>query len=215
MAFPLAFAQHHGGQQAPPITFGSGQVTVSTTLVPSDYTSGRDSSVDLNIRFFDTASNVNIDSVSYRVQIFYGPKLVANQMFFDKDGELNIKIQPKSDCQQEELWKCTKYQGENDPVVPNALTSSKLSTPIITGPVFSTSGQYMVKTSIIGATNPRTQTSEDITFETSITIPQEQQFMITSSNTQYSFIVKNFQDLITNFQYDESIIPEKLVLSMD
>lgn len=205
LTFPLAFAQHHGGEQAPPISFGSGQVTVSTSLIPADFIPGKNPDVNLKIRFFDISTNKNIQSVTYRVQIFYGTQLVANQMFFDKDGELDIKIQPRPECAQEELWKCTKYQGENDPVVPNALTSSKLSTPIITGPVFSTSGQYMVKTSIIGATNPRTQTSEDITFETSITIPQEQQFMITSSNTQYSFIVKNFQELITNFQYDESI----------
>lgn len=204
MAFPLAFAQHHGGQQAPPITFGSGQVTVSTTLVPSDYTSGRDSSVDLNIRFFDTASNVNIDSVSYRVQIFYGPKLVANQMFFDKDGELNIKIQPKSDCQQEELWKCTKYYGESDPIVPNALVSSPSTKPVIVGPVFDQNGEYTVKTSIIGAKNPKTATSEDIDFETTLIIPSENQFTIVSNSNEYAVNVKNYQYTLSDFDFDPS-----------
>ena len=205
ISFPLSFAQHHGGgSSAPPISFGAGEVTVSTTLIPADFTPEKYSDANLKIRFFDPMTNVNIESVSYRIQIFYGTQLVANQMFFDKDGELDIKIQPRSECVQEELWKCTKYQGETDPVVPNAITSSALSTPLITGPVFSKSGQYTVKTAIIGATNPKTQTTEDITFETAITIPHEQQFMITSSNTQYPILVKNFQESITNLQYDES-----------
>ena len=204
LTFQLSFAQHHSGQQAPPISFGSGQVTVNTSLIPADFIPGKNSDVNLKIRFFDISTNMNIERVTYRVQIFYGMQLVANQMFFDKDGELDIKIQPRSECVQAELWKCTKYQGETDPVVPNALTSSALSTPLITGPVFSKSGQYTVKTAIIGATNPKTQTTEDITFETAITIPHEQQFMITSSNIQYPILVKNFQESITNLQYDES-----------
>ncbi|MEX2313039.1 MAG: peptidase, partial [Nitrosopumilaceae archaeon] len=163
---------------------------MNTSLIPADFIPGKSSDVNLKIRFFDISTNMNIERVTYRVQIFYGTQLVANQMFFDKDGDLDIKIQPRSECDQEELWKCTKYQGETDPVVPNALTSSALSTPIITGPVFSKSGQYTVKTAIIGATNPKTQTTEDITFETAITIPHEQQFMIASSNTQYPILVK-------------------------
>ncbi len=201
LVFPTAFAQHHGGEQAPPITFGSGQVTVSTELSPADYVIG-DDSVDLNIRFFDTSSNVNIENVSYRVQIFYGSQLVANQMFFDKDGELNIKIQPKSNCQQEELWKCTKYFGESDPIVPNALVSSASSKPVIAGPVFDKSGEYTVKTSIIGATNPKTSTSEDINFETKLVVPSENQFKIILNNNEYPVNVKNYQEPITDFSFD-------------
>ena len=108
ISFPLSFAQHHGGQQAPPISFGTGEVTVSTSLIPADFTPGKYSDANLKIRFFDIVTNMNIESVSYRIQIFYGTQLVANQMFFDKDGELDIKIQPGEECVQEELWKCTK-----------------------------------------------------------------------------------------------------------
>ncbi|MGI0055913.1 MAG: peptidase [Nitrosarchaeum sp.] len=204
ITFPLSFAQHHGGEQAPPISFGIGEVTVSTSLIPVDFTPEKYSDANLKIRFFDPASNVNIENVSYRVQIFYGTQLVANQMFFDKDGELDIKIQPRSECQQEELWKCTKYYGDIDPVVPNALSSTPSSIPVISGPVFVNSGQYTVKTDIIGAKNPKTQTTQDIHFETILIIPSEHQFKITASGTQYSIIAKNFQDSITELHYDES-----------
>ena len=204
ITFPLSFAQHHGGTQAPPISFGEGEVTVSTFLIPADFTPEKYSSANLKIRFFDPTSNVNIESVSYRIQIFYGTQLVANQMFFDKDGELDIKIQPKSECQQEELWRCTKYYGDVDPIVPNALASTPSSIPVISGPVFVNSGQYAVKTDIIGAKNPKTQTTQDIHFETVVIIPNEQQFKLTASGTEYSILAKNFQDPITELHYDES-----------
>ncbi|MCE9653204.1 MAG: peptidase [Nitrosarchaeum sp.] len=204
VTFPFSFAQHHGGEQAPPISFGTGEVTVSTFLTPSDFTPEKHSDANLKIRFFDPNTNTNIENVSYRVQIFYGTQLVANQMFFDNNGELEIKIQPKSGCQQEELWKCTKYFGDVDPVVPNALSSTPSSIPVISGPVFVNSGEYTVKTDIIGAKNPKTQTSQDIHFETIVTIPNEQNFKISSSGTEYSIAATNFQELIKEFHYDDS-----------
>jgi len=204
ITFPLSFAQHHGGQQAPPISFGTGEVTVSTLLIPADFTPEKYSDANLKIRFFDSMTNINIESVSYRVQIFYGTQLVANQMFFDRDGDLDIKIQPRLECQQEELWKCTRYYGDVDPVVPNALSSTPSSIPVISGPVFVHSGQYTVKTDIIGAKNPKTQTAQDIHFETVVIIPNEQQFKISASGTEYLISVKNFQDPITGLHYDES-----------
>ncbi|MDH3502356.1 MAG: peptidase, partial [Nitrosopumilus sp.] len=200
----MAFAQHHGGEQAPPISFGDGQVTVSTSIFPMDFIPDESSSVDLRIRFYDAYSNMNIESTTYRVQIFSGTDLVANQMFFDKDGHLDIKIQPNSNCENDVLWKCTKYHGEQDPIVPNALTSSASSKPVIIGPVFDKSGDYTVKTSIIGAKNPKTQTEKDIVFETKITIPSKQQFPITFNGVEYPVIIKNFETSLNDFNFDES-----------
>ena len=67
LTFQLSFAQHHSGQQAPPISFGSGQVTVNTSLFPADFIPGKNSDVNLKIQFFDISTNVNIESVTYRV----------------------------------------------------------------------------------------------------------------------------------------------------
>ena len=75
------FAQHHGGEQAPPISFGNGEVTVFSELFPSDFDPEVDSNTDLRIRFFDTTTGINIENVSYRVKIFYGNSLVANPIF--------------------------------------------------------------------------------------------------------------------------------------
>ena len=199
----MAFAQHHGGEQAPPISFGSGEVTVISEISPPDFDPAVNSNADLRIRFFDVARGSNIENVSYRVKIFYDSSLVANQMFFDKDGLLEIKIQPKSDCAQEELWRCTKYYGENDPIVPNALTSSALSKPVINGPVFDKSGEYTLEVSIIGAKNPKTQTTEDITFQTKIIIPSTQKFSESINDKIYEIVVKNFQEQLSDLYFNE------------
>jgi hypothetical protein len=200
-SFNLAFAQHHSGEAAPPISFGNKQVTVSTSLDPVDFIPGKHSSANLKVRFYDSQTNTNIEKVTYRVQIFYGEALVSSQMFYDKDGELDVKIQPSSGCAEKELWRCTKYEGDKDLIVPSALTSSSTSTPVIRGPVFDKSGTYTVKVAIIGATNPKTQTAQDINFETTINIAQEQKFSIKTSQGQTPVMVKAFSDKLTNFQF--------------
>ncbi|CAE6487443.1 peptidase [Candidatus Nitrosotenuis uzonensis] len=203
-SFPTAFAQHHGGEQAPPISFGDKKVTVSAILNPPDFIPGKNTMANLQIRFFDSNTNTNIEHVTYRVQIFRGESLLANQMFFDKDGELNIRVQPVGGCQEKDLWRCTTYEGEKDLVVPNALTSSGNSLPIIKGPVFDKSGTYTLKVAIIGATNPKTQTAQDINFETSINIAQEQQFSFATGGGNTPVTVKAFGDSLTGLKFDET-----------
>ncbi|MGI0003831.1 MAG: peptidase [Candidatus Nitrosotenuis sp.] len=203
-SFNLAFAQHHGGEAAPPISFGNKQVTVSTWLEPADFAPGKHSSANLKVRFYDSQTNTNIEKVTYRVQIFSGQTLLVSQMFYDKDGELGVVIQPNSNCAEKEVWRCTKYEGEKDLIVPSALTSSGNSPPIIKGPVFDKGGTYTVKVAIIGATNPKTQTAEDINFETNIIIAQEQKFSIKTNKGQTPITVRAFSDKLSDFQFSES-----------
>jgi hypothetical protein len=200
----LAYAQHHGGEAAPPVSFGGKDVTISAVLDPADFNPSRDSSAKLNVRFFDAETNTNIERVTYRVQIFAGETLVASQMFYDADGELTVKVQPKSECAEKEVWRCTKYEGNKDPVVPSALESSAISTPVMKGPVFDKPGQYTVKVAIIGATNPKTQTAQDIEFETKINIAQEQQFSLVTATGKTPVTVRAFQDKLTSLQFTES-----------
>jgi len=200
----IAYAQHHGGSAAPPVSFGGKDVTISAVLDPADFNPTKDSSAKLKVRFFDSKTNTNIERVTYRVQIFSGETLLAAQMFYDADGELTVKVQPKSECAEKEVWRCTKYEGNKDPIVPSALESTSTSTPIMRGPVFDKPGQYTVKVSIIGATNPKTQTTEDIKFETKINIASEQQFSLATATGKTPVTVRAFQDKITSFEFSES-----------
>jgi hypothetical protein len=203
-SFNAAFAQHHSGEAAPPISFGNKQVTVATWLEPADFDPTKHSTATLKARFYDSQTNTNIEKVTYRIQIFSGESLLASQMFYDSDGELHIKVQPNSECAEKELWRCTKYDGDKDPVVPSALTSSATSVPVMRGPVFDKSGVYTVKVSIIGATNPKTQTAQDIDFETNINIAHEQKFSLATSSGQTPITVRAFSDKLTNLKFSES-----------
>jgi hypothetical protein len=84
------------------------------------------------------------------------------------------------------------------------LTSSGNNPPIITGPVFDKSGTYTLKVAIIGATNPKTQTAQDINFETNINIAQEQKFSLKTTKGETPIVIKAFQDPLSSLQFNEA-----------
>jgi len=203
ITFSPAYAQHHSGSLAPPVDFDGLKVALSTILSPEDYTFADTKNANLSIRFFDSETNTNIKSVTYRVQIFHEDNLVANEYFFDEDGKLDLEVKPKTGCQQQELWKCTKYYGEKHAIAGGYYARGE-SLPVIQGPVFDKSGQYNVKVSIVGATNPKTMTVQDLLFETFVNIPQKDTFLIKMANAQeYPISIKSYNSEISNFSYDE------------
>lgn len=202
--FSPAYAQHHSGSLAPPVDFDGLKVALITILSPEDYSFPDAKNPNLSIRFFDSETNTNIKSVTYRVQIFHEDNLVANEYFFDDDGRLDLEIKPKTDCQEKELWKCTKYFGEKH-AIAGAYYARGESIPVIQGPVFDKSGQYNVKVSIVGATNPKTMTVKDILFETFVSIPQKEIFQIKDANAQeFPIEIKSYDGEVSSFIFDES-----------
>ena len=202
-SFAPAHAQHHSGSLAPPIDFDGMAVALSSILSPEDYTIDESDSVNLSIRFFDSITNANIDSVTYRVQIFHGENLLANEYFFDEDGDLNLDIRPTSGCAEKDLWKCTKYFGEKHPIAGGYYARGD-SRPTVQGPIFDQSGQYTLKISIVGATNPKTMTTSDLYFETFLSIPEKQLFTIQTANAQeFPVLIKSFDNTIMDFNFDE------------
>ena len=199
-----AYAQHHSGSLSPPVDFDGLRVALTAILTPDDFIYGDSESANLSIRFFDSDTNVNIQSVTYRVQIFHEDILVANEYFFDDDGKLDLEIKPTSGCQDQDLWKCTKYYGEKH-AIAGAYFARGDSLPVIQGPVFDKSGQYDIHVSIVGATNPKTMTTKDLLFETSLHLPEKQVFPLKIANAQeFPASVKSYNDKISNFSYDES-----------
>ena len=84
------YAQHHSGSLSPPIDLDGLKVGVSTTLSPEDFSYGDAKTTNLSIRFFNTETNLNIPSVTYRVQILQDNNLLANEYFYDEDGKLEF-----------------------------------------------------------------------------------------------------------------------------
>ena len=200
-----AYAQHHSGSLSPPIDLDGLQVAVSTTLFPEDFSYGDSKSTNLSIRFFDSETDVNIQSVTYRVKIFQDSNLVANEYFYDEDGKLDLKIKPTTGCQEKELWKCTVYNGEKHAIAGGYYARGD-SIPTIQGPIFDKSGQYSVQVSIVGATNPKTLTTQDLLFETFLHLPEKQIFEIkTASAEEFPISVKSHNDEISNFEFNETL----------
>jgi len=204
ISFSPSYAQHHSGALAPPIDLDGLKVSLSTILSPADFNYDETKNANLSIRFFDSDTNVNIKSVTYRVQIFQENNLVANEYFFDDDGKLDLDIRPTTGCQEQNLWKCTKYFGEKH-AIAGAYYARGDSIPVIQGPIFNKSGEYNVKVSIVGATNPKTMTAKDLLFETFLHIPQKETFLIKTANAQEFPISIKSHNKISNFSYDESL----------
>ena len=129
-----AYAQHHSGSLSPPIDLDGFKVAVSTTLFPEDFSYGDSKTTNLSIRFFDIETNLNIPSVTYRVQIFQDDNLVASEYFYDEDGTLDLTIKPTTGCLEKDLWKCTVYNGEKHAIAGGYYARGD-SLPTIQGPI--------------------------------------------------------------------------------
>jgi len=212
---PDAFGHGLGGDQAPPITFGDMEVTVRTQLTPSDITVGEVSSANMQVRFFDTLTDKNLDKVTYRIEVWQSGELLARNLFYDLDGRLDVNIKPKFGCDEIELWKCTIYGGSEHASAPLALyvqgaacTDDNLdfcARPTITGPIFVKGGLYNIKVDIISATSPRTLLATLLSYETFVSVAQEQNFFLKTANAEeIPVIIKTYYDDVDNFKFDQS-----------
>ena len=200
-----AYGHGLGGDQAPPINFAGMDVTVSTKLDPSDITAGELTKANMIIRFFDTITDNNLDNVTYRVELWRGGELLARQLFYDNDGELNVEIRPKINCNEKELWRCTTYNGFKD-LISGGLTAMGDGKPIISGPIFNQGGLYNIKVDIEGATSPKVQVAQPLSFETFVSVAQDQNFIIKDNNSseETQITIKTYYDDIQSFEYDDS-----------
>ena len=212
---PNAFGHGLGGDQAPPISFGDMEVTVRTQLSPSDITVGEITSANMQIRFFDTLTDLNLDQVTYRIEIWQSGELLARNLFYDVDGRLDVKIKPKFGCDEVYLHQCTTYFGSEHVSAPGALfvqgpacTDDNLDIcgrPTIQGPIFVKGGLYTIKVEIVAATSPRTLLKEPLSYETFVSVAQEQNFFIPIANAEeIPVVIKTYYDDVDNFKFDQS-----------
>ena len=211
---PDAFGHGLGGDQAEPISFEGMEVTVRTDLTPSDLTVGDVDKVNMKIRFFDTLTDKSLEKVTYRIEIWRSGDLLARNLFYDLDGRLDVEIRPKENCNKDELWKCSIYGGSEHVSAPGALyvfgeacNDKNLDTcarPTITGPVFEKGGLYNIRVDIEGATSPRVQLANLLSYDTFVSVAQEQDFLIQTANAEVPVIVKSYYDDVKNFNFDQS-----------
>ena len=202
---PNVFGHGLGGDQAEPLTFGDMEVTVRTDLTPSDITVGDIDDVNMKIRFFDTLTDTTLEKVTYRVEVWQSGDLLARNLFYDLDGVLNIKIKPKPGCNEIDLWRCTIYGGSEHVTAPGALFVQGEGRPSIEGPIFVQGGLYNIRVDIEGATSPKTVLASLLSYDTFVSIAQEQDFLIQTANAEeIPVVVKTYYDEVDNFKFDTS-----------
>jgi hypothetical protein len=212
---PDAFGHGLGGDQAEPISFGDMEVTVRTQLSPSDITVGDLDSANMQVRFFDTVTDENLDKVTYRIEVWQSGELLARNLFYDMDGRLDVKIKPQAECDEINLHQCSSYGGSEHVSAPGALyvfgedcTDENLDIcgrPSITGPIFVKGGLYKIRVDIEAATSPTTVLANLLSYETFVSVAQEQNFSIQTANAEeIPVIVKTYYDDVDNFKYDTS-----------
>ena len=205
LSVPAAFGHGLGGDQAPPVSFGDMEVTVQTNLNPSDITVGDLDTADMQIRFFDTLTNQTLPQVTYRVEIYQGGALLARNLFYDDDGVLNVEIRPKGNCAENELWRCTYYYGSEHISAPGALYAQGSQRPVIMGPIFEKGGLYNIRIDIEGATSPKALLSDILSYDTFVSVAQDQFFTIqTADAIEYPAVVKTYYDEVYNFAYEDT-----------
>jgi len=212
---PDAFAHGLGGDQAKPISFGDMEVTVRTQLSPSDITVGEIDSANMQVRFFDTLTDINLDKVTYRVEVWQNGELLARNLFYDTDGRLDVKIKPKLGCDENPIETCTIYGGSEHVSAPGALyvqgaacTDDNLDIcgrPSMTGPIFVKGGLYKIRVDIEAATSPKVVLANPLSYETFVSIAQEQNFSFQTANAEeIPVIIKTYYDEVKNFKFDKS-----------
>ena len=193
-----------GGDVAPPIDFGGSPVTVSTQLDPSDITVGKIDSANMEIRFFNTETDATFEKVTYRIEVWRSGDLLARNLFYDLDGTLNIEIRPTLNCSKAELWRCTTYGGSEHVSAPGALFVQGEGRPTITGPIFDKGGLYNIRVDIEGATSPKTIVAQPLSYDTFVSVAQEQPFTIQTASAEVPVVVKTYYDEVENFKFDAS-----------
>ncbi len=201
-ALPAAHAHGLGGDVAPPISFGEMNVTVSTQLDPSDITAGDVDSANMAIRFFDVDENRTLEQVTYRVEVWRSGDLLARNAFFDDDGLLNVEVKPVLDCFEPDLWRCSTYGGSEHVSAPGALYVHGEGRPSITGPIFDKGGLYNIRVDIEGATSPKTLLSERLSYDTFVSVAQEQMFSLQTAEAAVPLVIKTYYDDVDNVRYD-------------
>ncbi len=202
---PVVYGHGLGGDQAEALTFGDMEVTVRTEVTPSDITVGDINNVDLSVRFFDTLTDTTLEKVTYRIEVWQSGELLARNLFYDMDGILNLEIRPQAGCTESDLWRCTIYGGSEHVSAPGALFVYGDGKPTITGPLFVKGGLYNIKVDIEGATSPKTVLADMLSYDTFISVAQDQDFLIKPANAEeVPIVVKTYYDKVENFQFDQS-----------
>lgn len=184
------------------LDLGDRQVGIDTQLSPLDITLGNFNDVTMSIKFYDAETSETFDNVTYFVEIWHAKELLARELFFDFDGNLDVKIKPDGNCSEPQQFKCTKYYGAREPIT--GALYDLAGTPVVQGPVMTEGGVYTLEVEVVGASGMTAQLTEPVRVQVQFSAPQEQQFVIQNAGNDFPIVLKTYYDTVANFRFDEA-----------
>ena len=207
MIFPLCAEKvfGHGGEakdRATSINFENRNVTVEAQMNPADMSIGNFSNAFMKITFFDEDTEKAFRQVTYKLDVFKNGELLARKSFYAENGSIVIDIRPNDSCNDDLLWKCSKYYGTVNPIA-GALYTLGQNNPVIEGPIFTRGGLYHINIEVIGAGSIRNNLLVPLVFDLYMSIAQEQHFTFEHHERTVPISVKTYFDDVTDLKYSE------------
>lgn len=125
----------------PPITVGDRQASLYTKISPPD----KNQNAPVQLRLFDSNTGNNITNVNYFLTISKGGKQLMKELFYSKEGPLNLKFQPNQSP--------ITVHGTTEPFLGGWMNETGPIT--ISGPILTEGGLYQYTVEIFGVDNVR------------------------------------------------------------
>ncbi|MFZ0344627.1 MAG: hypothetical protein WAL24_05670 [Nitrososphaeraceae archaeon] len=154
---PEVKAQHHGAPP-PAAALGDRKVVLDMHTDPANITQGND--VLMKIGFLDKGKNMNIQHVTFRMDVSKDGKHILSDFFHDHNGEVKLMFKGKGGGDSSK-----PVIGGTQDVLTNAWIADPGSPITITGPVFNQSGTYNIGLELTTIDNDKTDLMEPLEYQ--------------------------------------------------
>jgi len=154
---PEVKAQHHGAPP-PAAALGDRKVVLDMHTDPANITQGNDAL--MKIGFLDEGKNMNIQHVTFRMDVSKDEKHILSGFFHDHNGEVRLMFKGKGGGDSSK-----PVIGGTQDVLTNAWIADPGSPITISGPVFNQSGTYNVGLELTTIDNDKTDLVEPLEYQ--------------------------------------------------
>jgi hypothetical protein len=150
--------QKLGGAPPPAASIGDRKVVLDMQTDPANITQGND--VLMKIGFLDEGKNMNIQHVTFRMDISKEGKHILSDFFHDHKGEVRLMFKGKGGG-----GSSTPTNGGTQDVPTSAWIADSGSPTTISGPVFNQSGPYNIGLELTTIDNDKTDLSKPLEYQ--------------------------------------------------
>ena len=195
LSYTSAFGHGLAGDMPPPVDLSGKNVTVFVKMSPAALSASAPEDATLDIRFFDTKTDENLEQVTYRVWVKKEGVLLMNQWFYDPNGDLQIKIRPTD-------TETVKVYGEQELQLGGWF--GRGGPPIVEAPIFLEGGLYNIFVEIFTVGTTRQILDPPLEFDAWVSVAEDNLFKVVDNGNEYPITIRTYFDTINEFEFDEN-----------